>query len=56
MPQRVREKWKMLLMGQSWFRQGEIAEIDSTIGDCRKQSKIVTANDDVFAEDLRLAA
>jgi len=43
-------------MGQSWFRQGEIAKADNTIGDCRKQSKTTNANDAFYGEELRLAA
>lgn len=36
-------------LGLSWFRRGEEAEDDSTIGVPRKGSKAVTANDNQFA-------
>jgi len=44
------------LMGLKGFDRAESIEVDSTVGDDRKSSKIINANDAFYTEELALAA
>jgi len=49
-----RSNWRTHLTGLTRFRLGEIRKVRSRIGDCPKQSKFLSANDEMW--DNRLAA
>ena len=44
------------IMGLHSFDRANSRDMDDPVGDDRKSSKTINANDDVFYEDLRLAA